>query len=49
MRYVEQLVDGGQTQTLAYMVRYARENLAGLRVEELAAALTRLVEEQGLF
>ena len=48
LRYVEQLVDGGQTQTLAYMVRYARENLAGLRVEELAAALTRLVEEQGL-
>ncbi len=48
LRYVEQLVDGGQTQALAYMVRYARENLAGLDVESVVRALTRVVEEKGL-
>jgi len=48
LRYVEQLVDAGQTQALAYMVRYARENLAGRPVEEVVAALRRLMEERGL-
>ena len=48
LRYVEQLVDAGQTQALAYMVRYARENLAGKTVAEVAAALAALVESKGL-
>ena len=48
LRYVEQLVDAGQTQALAYMVRYARENLAGKPVEEIAAALLELVKTKGL-
>ena len=48
LRYVEQLVDGGQTRALAYMVRHARERLAGRCVEDVAAALAKLVEEQGL-
>lgn len=48
LRYVEQIVDGGQTQALAYMVRCAREQLAGSRVEDVVAALTKLVEEKGL-
>ncbi|MCI8400346.1 MAG: ABC-ATPase domain-containing protein [Oscillibacter sp.] len=48
LRYVEQLVDGGQTQALAYMVRYAQENLAGQRVDAVVAALTRLIAERGL-
>ncbi len=48
LRYVEQLADAGQTQCLAYMVRYARENLAGRRVEEVVAALMKVVEEKGL-
>ena len=48
LRYLEQLADAGQTQTLAYMVRYARENLAGRRIEDVAAALMQEVEEKGL-
>ena len=48
LRYVEQLVDAGQTLALAYMVRYAREHLAGQSVEEISAALLRLVESEGL-
>ena len=48
LRYVEQLVDAGQTLALAYMVRYAREHLAGQSVEEIAATLLRLVESEGL-
>ncbi len=48
LRYVEQLVDGGQTQALAYMVRYARENLAGLDVESVVRELRKAVEEKGL-
>ena len=48
LRYVEQLVDAGQTQALAYMVRYAREQLAGQSVEAVTAELTRLIEEKGL-
>ncbi len=48
LRCVEQLVDGGQTQALACMVRYARENLSGLGVADIAQALARLLEENGL-
>ena len=48
LRYVEQLVDGGQTRALAYMVRYAREHLAGQNVEDVAAALAKLIGEKGL-
>ena len=48
LRYVEQIVDGGQTRALAYMVRYAREHLAGGRVEDVAAALGKLIGEKGL-
>ena len=48
LRYLEQLADAGQTQALAYMVRYARENLAGRSVEDVAAALMQAVEEKGL-
>ena len=48
LRYLEQLVDGEQTQALAQMVRYARENLAGLPVPEVVARLMALVEEKGL-
>ena len=48
LRYVEQLIDAGQTQALAYMVRYAREHLAGQQVEDIVVALTKLVEQKGL-
>ena len=48
LHYVEQIVDGGQTRALAYMVRYAREHLAGRTVEDIAAALMKIVEEKGL-
>ena len=48
LRYVEQLVDAGQTLALAYMVRYAREHLTGQSVEEISAALLRLVESGDL-
>ena len=48
LRCVEQLVDGGQTWALAYMVRYAREHLAGRSVESVVAALMKLATEQGL-
>ncbi len=48
LRYVEQLVDAGQTQALACMVRYARENLAGRPVEEIVEALEQLTEGKGL-
>ena len=41
-------MDVGQTQALAYMVRYAREHLAGQSVEEISAALLRLMESEGL-
>ena len=48
LRCVEQLVDAGQTQALAYMVRYARENLAGQPVEQITAALWKLAAVEGL-
>lgn len=48
LRYVEQLTDAGQTRALAYMVRYAREHLAGQTVEAVVAALIKLMKEKGL-
>lgn len=48
LRYLEQLADGCQTQALAFMVRYARENLSGLGVREVAERLARLMDQQGL-
>ena len=48
LRYVEQLVDGGQTQALACMVRYARENLAGRELDAVVAELVRVMEQKGL-
>lgn len=48
LRYVEQLVDGGQTLALAYMVRFARENLSGLDVRSVVGELVKTVEEKGL-
>ena len=48
LRYLEQLVDGEQTQALAYMVRYARENLSGRSIAEVVAGLQRVIEEKGL-
>jgi len=48
LRYVEQLVDGGQTQALAYMVRYAREDLAGRDVGSVVRELARVIETKGL-
>lgn len=48
LRYVEQLVDAGQTRALGYMVRCAREQLAGRAVEDVVTALVNLMEEKGL-
>jgi len=48
LRYVEQLVDSGQTLALAYMVRYARENLVGLDVISVIKKLQKVVEEKGV-
>lgn len=48
LRYLEQLVDGGQTQALACMVRYARENLSGLSVQEVVRRLEIVIREKGL-
>ncbi len=48
LRYVEQLVDSGQTQALAYMLRYARENLAERDVKSVVRELAKVVEEKGL-
>ena len=48
LRYVEQLVDAGQTLALAYMVRYAREHLAGRSVDDIVATLAKLIGEKNL-
>ena len=48
LRYVEQLVDGGQTRALAYMVRYVREHLAGRNVDDIVATLAKLIGEKDL-
>ena len=47
LRYLEQIVEGGQTQTLACMVRYAKENLAGQSLQQVAAALLELMRQKG--
>jgi len=50
LRYLEQLVDGEQTQTLAYLVRCARERFAGQEreVAEVARMLWGILETEGL-
>lgn len=49
LRYVEQLVDGEQTQTLAYLTRYAREHFENCdnNISELVKALVELLETKG--
>ena len=50
LRYVEQLVDEEQTQALAVLLRYAKENFgtAGAGVRSVADALVQLLEQKGL-
>lgn len=50
LRYLEQLVDGEQTQTLAWLLRYAKENLTGGSpdVGSVARALEQILERDGL-
>ncbi len=50
LRYVEQLVDSEQTETLARMLRYAREQLDGREstVGEVVRALMSVVSKRGL-
>lgn len=49
LRYLEQLVDGEQTETLAYLVRYAREQEGqGSDLAGLADGLMQLLERKGL-
>jgi len=48
LRYVEQLVDGEQTQTLAYLLRYAREHFGETTVSKAAGALLELLRTKGL-
>ena len=38
----------GLIMALAYMVRYARENLSGLSVREVAERLQKLIRDKGL-
>ena len=50
LRYVEQLVDGEQTQALACLLRYAKENYgeAGAPLGSIVDALAQLLERKGL-
>ena len=50
LRYLEQLVDGEQTQALAWLLRYAKEKLAGGSpdVGGVARELERILERDGL-
>ena len=50
LRYVEQLVDGEQTQALAYLLRFAKENFGGRKtdVKSVVEALERMLEAKGL-
>ena len=50
LRYVEQLVDGEQTQALAYLLRFAKENFGGRKtdVKSVVEALERVLEAKGL-
>ena len=49
LRYVEQLVDEEQTQALAWLLRYAKENLSGDAgdLRRVAEKLARILEEKG--
>jgi len=49
LRYVEQLVDAGQTQALAYLLRYAKEQWGGRGADVAGTAreLARILAEQG--
>lgn len=50
LRYVEQLIDEEQTQTLAYLLRYAKEHYGEGKtdVKSVVTALWRLLEQKGL-
>ena len=50
LRYVEQLVDEEQTQALAYLLRFAKENYGGRNtgVKSVVDALWRILETKGL-
>ena len=50
LRYVEQLVDGEQTQALACILRYVRERWTGQRVNvrEVVDQVERILETEGL-
>lgn len=50
LRYVEQLVDGEQTQTLAYLLRYAKEHYGEGKndVSSVVKALERILKTKGL-
>ena len=50
LRYVEQIVDGGQVNALGYLILYAQRNLFdGKRsIREVVRELERIMEEKGL-
>ena len=50
LRYVEQLVDGEQTQALACLLRYAKENygVANAPLRSVVDALAQILERKGL-
>ena len=50
LRYVEQLVDGEQTQALACILRYVRERWTGqqVNVREVVDQVERILEKEGL-
>ena len=50
LRYVEQLVDEEQTQTLAYLLRYAKENYGNKKndLKGIVKALENILETKGL-
>ena len=50
LRYVEQLVDGEQTQALACILRYVRERWTGqqVNVREVVDQVERILETEGL-
>ncbi|MDE7277854.1 MAG: isopentenyl-diphosphate delta-isomerase, partial [Lachnospiraceae bacterium] len=50
LRYVEQLVDEEQTQTLAYLLRYAKENYGDKNTDitSIVKALENILKTKGL-
>ena len=50
LRYVEQLVDEEQTQTLAYLLRYAKENYGDKNADitSIVKALDNILKTKGL-